>query len=44
MGADQREDLGTGIAPEQAERMFEAFYTTKRNGIGLGLVYQPLDR
>jgi PAS domain S-box-containing protein len=30
-------DTGTGIAPEQAERMFEAFYTTKPNGIGLGL-------
>jgi PAS domain S-box-containing protein len=31
------QDSGTGIAPEQAERMFEAFYTTKANGIGLGL-------
>ena len=26
---------GTGINPEQAERMFEAFFTTKPNGIGL---------
>ena len=31
------QDSGTGITPEQAERMFEAFYTTKPNGIGLGL-------
>ena len=31
------QDSGTGIAPEQAERMFDAFYTTKPNGIGLGL-------
>jgi signal transduction histidine kinase len=31
------QDSGTRIAPEQAERMFEAFYTTKPDGIGLGL-------
>src|SRR5215831_14216339 len=31
------QDSGTGIAAEEAERMFEAFYTTKPNGIGLGL-------
>ena len=31
------QDSGTGFAPEQAERMFDAFYTTKPNGIGLGL-------
>ena len=31
------QDSGTGIAPELAERMFDAFYTTKPNGIGLGL-------
>jgi PAS domain S-box-containing protein len=30
-------DSGTGIAPEHAERMFDAFFTTKPNGIGLGL-------
>jgi PAS domain S-box-containing protein len=30
-------DTGTGIAPELAERLFEAFYTTKPDGIGLGL-------
>jgi signal transduction histidine kinase len=31
------QDSGTGITPEKAERIFEAFYTTKPNGIGLGL-------
>jgi len=31
------QDSGTGIAPEHAERMFDAFFTTKSNGIGLGL-------
>ena len=37
------QDSGTGIAPEQAERMFDAFYTTKPNGIGLGLSISSLD-
>ena len=31
------QDFGTGINHEQAERMFEEFFTTKPNGIGLGL-------
>jgi PAS domain S-box-containing protein len=31
------QDSGTGIDSEQAKRLFEAFYTTKPNGIGLGL-------
>jgi PAS domain S-box-containing protein len=31
------QDSGTGIHPEHAERMFDAFFTTKPNGIGLGL-------
>ena len=31
------QDTGTGIDPESAKRMFDAFYTTKPHGIGLGL-------
>jgi C4-dicarboxylate-specific signal transduction histidine kinase len=31
------EDSGTGINPEHAERIFDAFFTNKPNGIGLGL-------
>jgi PAS domain S-box-containing protein len=31
------QDFGSGIDPQLAHRMFEAFYTTKRGGLGMGL-------
>jgi PAS domain S-box-containing protein len=30
-------DRGTGLAPETMTRMFDAFYTTKSDGLGMGL-------
>jgi PAS domain S-box-containing protein len=30
-------DSGPGLAPEILERLFDAFYTTKANGMGMGL-------
>ena len=30
-------DTGVGIPPQQADRIFDAFFTTKSNGIGMGL-------
>ena len=32
-------DTGVGMSREQVERMFEAFYTTKAKGLGIGLPY-----
>jgi signal transduction histidine kinase len=30
-------DTGKGIPPEAAERLFDPFFSTKKNGTGLGL-------
>jgi signal transduction histidine kinase len=31
------EDAGEGIAAENIERVFDAFFTSKPNGVGIGL-------
>ena len=31
------QDTGTGVDPQAADRLFEAFYTTKSGGMGIGL-------
>jgi C4-dicarboxylate-specific signal transduction histidine kinase len=30
-------DSGTGVDPQNSERIFDAFFTTKSNGMGMGL-------
>jgi PAS domain S-box-containing protein len=37
-------DSGIGFDPHGAGQVFEAFYTTKAEGLGIRLVDQPLDR
>jgi len=31
------QDSGSGFKPEEMDRLFEAFYTTKPQGMGMGL-------
>jgi signal transduction histidine kinase len=31
------QDCGDGLKPAEVDRLFEAFYTTKAHGIGMGL-------
>jgi signal transduction histidine kinase len=31
------EDVGIGVKPEDADQLFNAFYTTKPGGLGMGL-------
>jgi signal transduction histidine kinase len=30
-------DAGTGVDPQTVDKLFDAFYTTKPNGMGIGL-------
>jgi signal transduction histidine kinase len=34
-------DIGVGLPPQQADQIFNAFFTTKRHGTGMGL---PISR
>ena len=36
-------DAGVGFTPQAADRLFESFYTTKNDGMGIGFLYQPFD-
>ena len=37
------EDTGVGLDPESVDKLFDAFYTTKPDGMGIGPLRQPLD-
>ena len=37
-------DTGVGLPPQQADQIFNAFFTTKTHGTGMGLRDQPLHR
>ena len=37
-------DTGVGLPPQQADQIFNAFFTTKPHGTGMGLLNQPLYR
>ena len=37
-------DTGVGLPPQQADQIFYAFFTTKPQGTGMGLIDQPLHR
>jgi signal transduction histidine kinase len=38
------QDSGLGLRPDSLDNLFDAFYTTKPDGMGMGLVDLPIDR
>ena len=38
------EDTGVGLTADSADKIFDPFFTTKAQGIGMGLLHQPLNR
>ena len=37
-------DTGVGLPQQQADEIYNAFFTTKQHGIGMGIVHQPFYR